>query len=106
MQSTFEIPILAFLPTTPSDGLPMLADWLSTAQSIWGLGYEGFRESIEFKPLGLESAGKPMGFASLEVVKGCGRASILLFSCFYTYIVLKRGLSEEETEDFRKWPNL
>lgn len=104
--SSMDIPILAFQPTMPVDGLTMLADWLNTAESIWAMGYESFRESIEFKPLTPDSAKSAMAFASLEVTKGFGRSSILLFSLFYSYVVLKKGLTDEELEDFRKWPGM
>lgn len=102
VKTVMEIPTLAFTPKLPSDGLPMLGDWLSTAYSIWGLGYERFRETIEFKPVDASRGGQPMDFGVLEVVKGCGRSSILLYSLFYTYLCLQKGLTPEELEDFRK----
>ena len=45
-----------------------------------------------------------MVFAGCEVVKGAGRASILLFTVTYTYLKLKNSLSEEELKDFTRFP--
>lgn len=84
----------------------MLGDWLSTAHSIWGLGFERHREAVEYRPVDTNLAGEPMCFGSLEVVKGLGRTSVLLYSLFYTFLCLQKGLTPEELDDFRQWPGL
>lgn len=96
-----EIPVLAFAPKTPSDGLPILADWMGNALSIWSIGYEPHREGLEVKPLFPSQGGHAMGFGCLEAAKGTGRISILLFTVTYTYLKLKNSLSAEELEEFK-----
>lgn len=85
----------------PSDGLPVLHDWASTAQSIWA-GYEGWREGLEFKPVKAGLKGNQLDFGQVEVTKGFGRLSILLFTVTYNYIHLKNRLSDEESEQFKR----
>lgn len=106
VQNSMKIPALCFKAVLPADGLPMLGDWISTATSIWGLGYEGFRESVEFRPADGASAGSPMTFACLEAVKGIGRMSIVLFSFFYSYLSLKTTMNAEELEDMKRCPKI
>ena len=97
------MPILAFAAALPADGLPMLTDWMGTAQSIWGVKFEDWREPFEVKPsIGSVSPGDPLSFGSLEVVKGCGRMSVLLFSLFYSYLHLKTRLDPEELAAFKE----
>ena len=100
-----EIPVLTLAPKIPSDGLPCLADWMIHASSIWSVGFEAWREALELKPLPVCESGNPMVFAGCEVVKGAGRASILLYTITYTYLKLKNSLSEEELQDFRRFPD-
>jgi len=99
-----EIPVLTLAPKIPGDGLPCLADWMTHASSIWSVGFEAWREALELKPLPVCESGKPMVFAGCEVVKGAGRASILLFTVTYTYLKLKNSLSEEELKGFTRFP--
>ena len=88
------------------DGLPMLTGWMSTAQSIWGIKYEAWREPFEFKAVdGGPQGGQPLDWASLEVVKGFGRMSVLLFSLLYSYINFKNQLSPEETDSLKEFPS-
>ena len=103
VRAPFSLPILAFLPKLASDGLPMLSDWLATAASIWAVKYEAWREPFEIKAVeGKATPGQPLSFASLEVVKGCGRVSILLFSLFYTYLEFKNTLEQEELDSLKE----
>ena len=102
IQSVIHVPILCFKATLPSDGLPMLGDWVATAESIWSIGYEGFREAVEFQALEFKLVGGPMDFASLMVSKGCGRVSVLLFSLVYTYLKLKDMMTPEEFDDMKQ----
>ena len=95
------LPLLAFAFKLPSDGLPVLNDWISHAQSIWTQGYECW-ESLEFKPLSRQDGGKPMAFGCLECVKGIGRISILLFGALYTYIHFKNAMTADEMLDFKR----
>lgn len=102
MQTTMHIPLLTFKPSMPPDGLPMLGDWVATAESIWAIGYEGFRESVEFRGLESAVAGQPLSWSSIQVSKGCGRVTILQFTVFWTYFQLKNMLTPEEVDDFKK----
>jgi len=81
----------------------MLGDWMGTASFIWALKYEGWREPFEIKGVeGVATGGEPLSYASLEVVKGCGRLSVLMFSLFYTYLHLKNMLTDEELESLKQ----
>lgn len=103
VQIPFSMSILSFMVKLAPDGLPMLGDWMTVAKSIWVINYEGWREPFEIKPADSSLApGAPVQYGSLEVVKGCGRLSILLFSIFYTYMEFKNQLSDEELESFKQ----
>ena len=84
----------------PSEGWPLLTDWLRTAGDVWCLGYEAHRAPIEVRPLenvlGLEM--KP---ASLVPTKGVGRATVILFGICYTYCKM-RDMEDPELEDFKR----
>ena len=101
---SLDVPILAFSPKIPSDGLPCLADWLGNALSIWSIGYEAFREGLEVKPVNSFHGGQPLAFGCLEAAKGTGRISILLFTMTYTFLKLKNSLSVEELDEFKVPP--
>lgn len=96
------IPLLAFACKVPADGLPMLTDWLGTAQSIWGLGFEGWRESTEIRPLKEELLGQDLDYGAVEAVKGSGRISVLLWTYLYMFLEMKHGLTSEEQEEFKR----
>ena len=81
----FGVPVLSFQSRLTPDGLPILTDWINNAQSIWGTGFEGWRESTEVRPLKDDQLGKALGFGDLEAVKGAGRMSILLFTFAYMF---------------------
>lgn len=101
VREPFKIPILAFKASLAPDGLPMLTDWMATSTSIWALKYEGWREPFEFKASdGPTMGGTALDFGTLEVVKGCGRMTILLFSLVYTYLHLKNQLDDEALRAF------
>jgi len=84
----------------PSEGWPLLTDWLRTAGDVWCLGYEAHRAPIEVRPLenvlGLEM--KP---ASLVPTKGVGRATVILFGICYTYCKM-RDMEDPELKDFKR----
>ena len=101
----FPAPCLAFSMKMPPDGLPVFDDWLLHASSIWAVGFEPWRESIEVKPLREDLVGNDLDFGVLEPTKGLGRVSMLLFTVFYSYLKLKDILvdgSPEKTE-FRQY---
>lgn len=103
VQIPFRLPILSFMVKLAPDGLPMLGDWMTVAKSIWAINYESWREPFEIKAAESSLApGDPIEYGSLEVVKGCGRLSILLFSIFYTCMELKNQLSDEELESLKQ----
>lgn len=97
-----ELPLLAFNVKVPTDGLPILTDWICHAQSIWTTGYEGWREGLEFKPLS-DLAGRPLAYHSVEVTKGNGRISILWFTVLYAYLKLRNNMTDEAQEQFKTW---
>lgn len=99
--SEFKLPIMAFTIGIPSGGLPILTDWACTAQSDWA-GYEGWREGLEFKPVSAGLKGAPLSYGKVEVTKGFGRLSCLLFGLVCTYVHLKNSLTDEEMEEFKK----
>ena len=57
---------------------------------------------LRSSPLNPTIRGKPMEHGCLEVAKGCGRISILVYTVAYNYIHLKNALSEEELQEFRE----
>lgn len=101
----FKVSVLAFAPKKPVDGLPCLADWMTHAVSIWSLGFEDWREAIEVKPTPSCVSGQPLSYGCLEVAKGSGRISILLYAMVYTFVNLKNSMSNEEMEEFQKFPD-
>eukprot|EP00435_Cladocopium_sp_Y103_P056159 s810_g18.t2 len=88
----------------PSEGWPLLTDWLRTAGDVWHLGYEAHRAPIEVRPLedvwGLEM--KP---ASLVPTKGVGRATVILFGICYTYCKM-RDMEDPQLADFTRQVSL
>lgn len=98
----FNIPLLTFLPKIPAEGVPMLGDWTAVAMSVWGCGYEAFREPFEMKPARPDLMGKPLELACLEAVKGCGRMSILLYTVFRTFLELKNSLDDADKADLKR----
>ena len=80
----------------------MLTDWVTNAQSIWGTGFEGWRESTEVRPLNDDQLGRALGYGELEAVKGAGRMSILLFTFAYMFLEFKNVVPQEEMEEFKK----
>lgn len=101
----FKVSVLAFAPKKPVDGLPCLADWMTHAVSIWSLGFEDWREAIEVKPSPSCVSGQPLSYGCLEVAKGSGRMTILLYPMVYTFVNLKNSMSNEEMEEFKKFPD-
>ena len=97
-------PVLALWLHKPSDGLPLLQEWLVTATDIVHGGFEGWRETIEVRCLDSSCLGKQMEYGCFTPTKGVGRSSIILFAILYTFHNLKEKLSNEEIEDFaRLW---
>ena len=97
-QITFSVPISAFTMKMPADGLPMMEDWLLHSSSIWSVGYESWRESVEIKPVDPNMVGRPLAFGCVEPTKGSGRISMLLFTIWYSYFELKNVLVEGSAE--------
>ena len=85
----------------PSEGLPVLTDWLRTAGDVWTVGYEAWRSPIEVCPLTDDVLGQAVKPCTLVPVKGVGRASIILFAVCYSYMNL-RDMGPEELEDFSR----
>ena len=104
LQQSFSVPLLAFRAKVPADGLPIYADWISTATSIWSIGFESWREAVEVKPCQPSLIGKPLEFQSIECTKGSGRVSVLLFTVTCCYLDLQKNLSVEELAEFRQPP--
>ena len=84
----------------PSEGWPLLTDWLRTAGNVWQLDYEAHRAPIEVRPLE-DTLGLEMKLASLVPTKGVGRATVILFGICYTYCKM-RDMDFPELEDFTR----
>ena len=83
----------------------MLEDWLAHASSIWSIGYEAWRETVEVKPVNVDLLGKCLGFGTLEPTKGSGRISMLLFTLWYSYLEMKNICETMPArEEFQKQP--
>ena len=82
----------------PSEGLPLLTDWLRVAQDLWH-GYESWREPIEVRTTELRAQQRPL---ILVPVKGVGRASMICFAVAYTFMRLKDTLSDDQLFDFKR----
>ena len=99
-----QAPVLALWLQRPSDGLPLLQEWLVTATDLVHGGFEGWRETIEVKCCDSSFFGQKMEYGCFTPTKGIGRSSVILFAILYTFHNLKEQLSDEETEDFaRLW---
>lgn len=96
-----QVPLLLLAMETPTDGLPVLTDWMRTASDVWRAGYESWRAPIEVRPRFGDVFGKPMKASSLVPTKGIGRASVLLFAVCRTYAV-NPNLEGEELADFQR----
>ena len=99
---TFAPPILALWCRKPTDGLPILQDWMVTAHDICHVGFEGWRETIEAKCPDNSILGKPIEYGCLVPTKGIGRATVLLFGILYTFHELKDNMNQEEVDDFKR----
>ena len=95
--SVIQVPALALWYTVPSDGLPHLAHWANTASDVLRLGYEAHREPLEVKK---RDPGQHM--AMLEVTKGAGRTSIILFALVWSYLEMGAAMSDAELRDFKR----
>lgn len=91
------VPVLAMWYTMPADGLPHLAHWVNTASDIFSQGFESHRETIEVK---VRDPTDHM--AKLEVSKGAGRASIILFALVWSYLEIGAAMTDEELRDFKR----
>lgn len=101
LTNPFPLSLLCFRLQKPEDSWPICEDWLTTAQDIWGRGYESHREPIEIRSL-TATAGEVIGCGQLTPNKGFGRVSILLFGILFTYMELWSQMSAEEVEDFTR----
>ena len=93
---------LALRVDMPSEGCPVLTDWLRVAGDLWH-GFENWREAFETVAADDQVLGKEQRPSMLQVKKGIGRASIIMFGVLYTFQVLKDTMSAEETADFQRW---
>ena len=97
--------MLSFWFNLPSDGLPVLRDWLLTAEGVYFSEYESWREPFETESKTgdlLDLDGKPLSFASLLATKGCGRMSVIMFGLIFTYLRLKDTMEPAQKEDFAR----
>ena len=92
-----QVPILALWYSIPADGLPHLAYWINTATDVFNSGFEPHREILEVK-----ERDSTRHMAKLEVTKGVGRASIILFALVWTYLELAPKIEDHELEDFKR----
>lgn len=96
---TFELPLLALCYRRPSEGLPLLQDWVSNARDIFSHGYERHRESIEVRHSS-DMWPEVVDYGSVIPVKGLGKISMLLFGLVFTYVNMRDSLTEAELGDF------
>lgn len=101
-ESPCQLPVMALRYVRPSDGLPLLQDWISNSLDIFSNGFESARETIEIKPAGESWPVSALEFGGAVVCKGLGKTSIVFFGLLWTYIRLRENLSEVETQDFRR----
>lgn len=101
-----DVPLLCFLYEKPVDGYPIYHSWVKTLADITMAGFESWRETLEVRVAGGGSPtwGGDLGFGMLEVTKGLGRISILLWCVVHTYVKLKDSMTPEMQADFlRHW---
>ena len=82
----------------PSEGLPLLTDWLRVGQDLWH-GYESWREPIEIRAIELGVQQRPR---ILVPVKGVNRASMICFAVVYSFLELKDKMNDDQLIDFRR----
>ncbi|CAK9000312.1 Midasin (Dynein-related AAA-ATPase MDN1) (MIDAS-containing protein) [Durusdinium trenchii] len=97
------VPFLAMTLLKPSDGFPLLQDWLTIATDIFHQGFEGWRECVEVRCLDGSSLGKPLQYACLTPTKGITRSSIIMFGILFTFYNFKDKMTDEEVNDFSRW---
>ena len=95
--TVIQVPALALWYLVPSDGLPHLAHWTNTAADAFTMGYESHREPLEVKDRHVADH-----MAKLEVTKGVGRTSIILFALVWSYLELGAAITDHELEDFKR----
>ncbi len=93
---------LALHVTMPSEGCPVLTDWLRVAGDVWH-GFENWRDAFETVAVDDDVLGKEQRPGMLQVKKGISRASIIMFGVLYSFQVLKDKMSAEEAADFKRW---
>ena len=98
---SFELPLLGLCYRRPTEGLPLLQDWVSNARDIFTHGYEGHRESIEVRHSS-DMWPEVLEYGSTIPVKGLGKVSILFFGLVFTYLRLRDSLTEAELQDFKR----
>lgn len=96
--SIVQLPFLCFTYHQPSDGLPLIQEWLNTAQDIYHGGYEATREPME-----VVATDESLAFGTVSVSKGLGRMSILWFGVLFSYFKLKDGMLDDVKADFKRW---
>ena len=96
------VPFLAMTLLKPSDGFPLLQDWLTIATDIFHQGFEGWRECVEVRCLNGSSLGKPLQYACLTPTKGITRSSIIMFGILFTFYNFKDKMTDEEVNDFSR----
>ena len=94
------LPTLALTYERPSEGLPLLQDWVSNATAIYVHGFEASRESIEVRPVQYRYWPEFLGFGHALPTKGLGKTSMLLFGMVYSYTKLRESMTPEECTDF------
>ena len=98
-KSVVEVPLLSFIYNRPADGLPLLHHWILVLKDIVFQGFEGWRETMEVKPVDQDMTwGSPLAFGMVEAVKGLGRLSMIFWCILRTYYDrLKMTDSEKES---------
>ncbi|CAE7697005.1 unnamed protein product [Symbiodinium sp. CCMP2592] len=102
--TVFQTPILSFGYKKPTDGWPILGDWVGHATSIYTNGYESWRETVELKVVSDASLGQPMSWGCVLPAKGFGRISVLLFGIIYSYSEMhgKPHWSDDVEKEFKQ----
>ena len=98
----FQVPITSFLLSKPEDDFPVMTEWRVHAESIFKMGFEAGRESVEVKVTDAKYLGRSLDVGALAPAKGFGRISILLFGILWTYH--QEALEEHVEKDFKERP--
>lgn len=101
-RSPMLIPLDSLCWPVPSSGLPPALDWFTHLLSIVTDNYDSRRAPVDIKPVHSELVAKPLESASVSLVKGFTRSSIVAFALLVTFERDLSDLSEDDADSLTR----